>query len=248
MVWYAAYGSNLQYERLMCYINGNKPAGAFLKHRSMSDKTPPVMDSTLSIPYRLYFADHSESWGGGAAFITPQVSGKAKTLCRIYLIKRQQFVELFAQENRVATGSVDIDFEKLNTRGYVKTGNTWYSLVLKVGEKTGRSICPVYTFTCPVEKLSGCTRPSENYLSTIISGLIECWPKMKKSDLIEYLFTATQGTYKRNDLAALFARCEKSTQKREKILAKFPASVKKPRIHRPHADHKEVNQLEDDSY
>lgn len=213
-VWYAAYGSNLQYERLVCYINGDKPTGASLKQRGMLDKTPPAVNFAVSIPHRLYFADYSGSWKGGVAFITPQASGKTKTLCRIYLIKRQQFVELFAQENQIDTSSVDIDFEKLNTRGHVKSGNTWYSLVLKVGEKTGR---PIYTFTCPYEKSSECTRPSESYLSTVISGLIECWSKMKKDDLIEYLFTATQGMYEMNVLVALFERYEKKyTEERKR--------------------------------
>lgn len=204
-VWYASYGSNLCEDRLLCYINGSKPKGATLKHHGMHDKTPPILDLPFSIPNKLYFADYSTMWKGGVAFISPKESLEEKTLCRIYLIDRQQFIELFAQENNIPIDKVKINFDKLNSKKQIKSGNGGYNLLIKVGHKLGR---PIYTFTRSDDDPSVHTCPSESYLKVIIRGLIECWSK-ENDALIEYLNTATKKSYSTKQLTDMFKECEK---------------------------------------
>ena len=206
MIWYAAYGSNLKRERFLCYIKGGQPEGASEPQNGMEDKSLPLMDVPFIIPYELYFAELADRWGGGVAFISPQSSPQHKTLCRVYLIKRQQFEELMAQENRVAKKKFKIDFEQLETQSRYPACSGWYGEALKVGVHAGR---PVYTFTKSISKQQARTRPSEAYLKTIIMGLVESWPQMKKIDLIDYLHRSTQGTYSCEDIERYLKDCEK---------------------------------------
>ena len=113
MIWYAAYGSNLSEHRFLCYINGGKPEGASEEQLGMRDKSPPLINMHFSISHELYFADYAVRWDGGVAFISPEPSEKYETHCRIYLIKRQQFIELLSQENRILNSKVEVDFDQL---------------------------------------------------------------------------------------------------------------------------------------
>jgi hypothetical protein len=206
MIWYAAYGSNLKKDRFLCYIRGGQPEGRSEPQIGMEDKSLPKKDVPFIIPHELYFAGASSRWHGGVAFISPKSSTKSETLCRIYLIKRQQFVELIAQENQVSNKEVKIDFERLNTQMRETACSGWYGEVLKVGQRAGR---PIYTFSSSDSKQQKHTRPSEAYLKTIIMGLVECWSQKKKVDLANYIHSATQGAYNREDIKRYLKDCEK---------------------------------------
>ena len=84
-VWYACYGSNMNRERFMEYIN------------TCSDKTSPKEDRPFMFKHDIYFAKASSKWnGGGKAFLDDTSEGKAYG--RVYLITRKQFEEIKRQE------------------------------------------------------------------------------------------------------------------------------------------------------
>ncbi len=94
-VWYACYGSNINKERFMRYIN------------NCSETMPPVEDRLFEFPHNVYFADESRIWENKAvAFLDDTRNGHA--LGRIYKITRAQYDEVKQQEGRKYTKFVDM--------------------------------------------------------------------------------------------------------------------------------------------
>lgn len=100
-LWYASYGSNLNYNRFMDYIN------------SCDDTTPPIASKQVLINHKLYFANKSCIWENkGVAFIDPKEDKNEVTLGRMYLITKDQFeqIKLFEgskYQNKVRLGTYD---------------------------------------------------------------------------------------------------------------------------------------------
>ncbi len=84
-VWYACYGSNINKDRFMRYINDCR------------DTTPPTEERPFSFPYNVYFAKSSTKWhNGGVAFLDDSTQGNA---CgKIYKITKEQFEDVKRQE------------------------------------------------------------------------------------------------------------------------------------------------------
>lgn len=143
-VWYASYGSNMLYERFLCYIQG----GAFyLKtgepSKGCKDKTPPIENRPIIIPYKLYFGGRSGSWGnGGVAFLDKSIP--SKTIGRAYLVTAEQFEDIKRQEGSWYTEPVDLDTYK----GY-----------------------PVCSFTSPTHREEN--PPSQEYLKVLKDGVTQ---------------------------------------------------------------------------
>lgn len=76
-VWYACYGSNINSERFMEYIN------------KCEDKTPPAESRPYMLCNNVFFAKTSVRWGGGKAFLDD--SGIGKAYGKIYKITKEQF-------------------------------------------------------------------------------------------------------------------------------------------------------------
>ena len=95
-VWYAAYGSNMAAERLACYLGGGRPDGGRVAHAGARDATPASADRPVILPFTLRFADRSQVWGGGKAFV--DVSAPGRTLSRAWLLTHAQFADLSAQD------------------------------------------------------------------------------------------------------------------------------------------------------
>ena len=120
LVWYASYGSNLLYDRFMCYINGGTPEGSSKRCEGCSDRTPPQDRKSITIPHELYFAENSRSWEGkGVAFVKSQRNENFQTLGRMYLITREQFVQIVRQENGRSPdySRIAVDFEETIAHG-----------------------------------------------------------------------------------------------------------------------------------
>jgi hypothetical protein len=99
-VWYASYGSNLCRERFLCYILGGQPEGSGKTERGCKDNSLPLKDKVIRIPHALYFAEYSQRWGGGVAYIGHRrIPPKAGALGRMYLIHVEQFLDVVRQEN-----------------------------------------------------------------------------------------------------------------------------------------------------
>ena len=96
-VWYAAYGSNINMERFMKYIN------------RCTDTTAPVENMPYIFSNTMYFGGKSRVWGGAVAYLDPVKAGR--TYGRIYKITKQQFEEIQQME-----GS---SYNKKETLGYV---------------------------------------------------------------------------------------------------------------------------------
>lgn len=100
-IWYASYGSNINYERFMRYI------------KNCTDKTAPIESKPIAINHRMYFAQEASWWDEkGVAFIDPKENQNEKTLGKMYLITKEQFHQIKSQEgywyqNRLNLGKYD---------------------------------------------------------------------------------------------------------------------------------------------
>lgn len=92
-VWYVAYGSNINKERFMRYING------------CSDQTEPVAEKSYHIPYSIYFAGVSKTWDNkGVAFLDVTKPGSA--FGKAYMVTESQFEEIQIAEGSKYTNKV----------------------------------------------------------------------------------------------------------------------------------------------
>jgi len=191
-VWYACYGSNLKRERFMTYILGGKPGGSSKVHRGCTCKQPPMQEKAITINHRLYFSRYSKSWQGGVAFIETAGCGRENAaLGKMYLITREQFREIFAQENDIAVKKAKIDFDRLTAEGRLVAGRGRYNCLLRLGndEETGH---PIFTFTSADERDVAYTEPSGEYLETIVDGICQTYPGMNRDAAAEYLNRAIE--------------------------------------------------------
>eukprot|EP01080_Neovahlkampfia_damariscottae_P004564 gene4564-7948_t len=195
LVWYLSYGSNLNEWRLMKYIEGGKPNHrGNIVHPGCSDKTPPkdVKERTLENT-EVYFSFKSRIWnGGGVCFIKPNVK-ESSVLCRMYLITKEQFVEIMIQENHLKIKKEDLlshlemELEKGYKYGDLSDwlGDSLYSHLVYLGEEEG---IPILSFTCkPSKKNIEYIKPTIEYLHTISKGLIESGHHATMDDALKYL-------------------------------------------------------------
>jgi len=59
-VWYACYCSNILRERFMLYIKGGFCRFNNGNYIPCNDKSAPLEDKPINIPYKLYFGNNSE--------------------------------------------------------------------------------------------------------------------------------------------------------------------------------------------
>lgn len=185
LVWYASYGSNLRRARFMCYIEGGTPEGSTREEVGCKDNTQPRADEKIKINHSLYFAENGEHWENkGVAFINKEedAKGESATLGRMYLITKEQFMDVVAQENRLDKVSIDLDDVK-RKKSFVFR-QSWYGNILYLGEHKGS---PIFTFTTYKKKEeTEFNEPSVKYLHVIAAGLMEAW-SMNKEQIRDYL-------------------------------------------------------------
>ena len=94
-VWYACYGSNINKERFMRYIN------------RCTDRTEPAEDRPYEFAHPVFFAGTSSIWEGkGKAFLDDTADGHA--FGRIYKITDEQYREVKVYEGRDYTKKVEL--------------------------------------------------------------------------------------------------------------------------------------------
>lgn len=172
LIWYVGYGSNMSAGRLRCYIEGGRAPGGRVEHVGARDRTPPVRDTAVTLPGRVYFAGESRTWGGGMAFYDHDASGP--TPARAFLITVGQFVDIAAQEmHRPPRPGDPLEHIVLDglPDGRHAAGPGHYETVVAVGRLDGR---PMFTLTAPhgMDAVAH-TPPGEAYLSTLAAGLRE---------------------------------------------------------------------------
>lgn len=188
LVWYACYGSNLYKKRFLYYIQGGGPESASELYRGCSNKSVPLNDIEIIIPHKLYFSKESSRWEDrGVAFLKSKKNEDAKTLGRMYLIKKDQFIEIVMQESGkdLDDTSTKIDFETAISEGSsLVPGIIWYGHIIYLGSKRSH---PIFTCTATWRDAEiNLNPPGEEYLKFIIKGLKETYGYQDEK-IIEYL-------------------------------------------------------------
>ena len=177
-VWYVGYGSNLFSERFICYITGDRFRWGGSLASGCKDKTLPKENRPFIIPHGLFFAKSSSSWGnGGIAFVTPKRDESMHTYGRMWKITEEQFSKIWDQEG------------------------SWYDEKIDLGRDDEG--VPIWTITSKY-KLNF-SKPSDNYLKTIIAGLKETH-HLSDKDIMKYLMKTPgiKDNFKEKDLDSLF--------------------------------------------
>ena len=168
-VWYAAFGSNLSYERFLVYLNGGQAPGSLGASPGARDNTAPLRSTTCFTTRRLVFGHQSVRWsGGGVAFLDSQPgdqSSEIRTALRLYDITTEQFEDVFQQENGLEE-PIAIDLDEVESKGWADLTDRWYGRVLFLGRDDG---LPIVTITA--SKLPDPNPPHPAYLQTIVTGL-----------------------------------------------------------------------------
>lgn len=166
LVWYAAYGSNMLQERMMCYINGGKFRHQGRDHSPCADKAAPRAKVAYAIPYDMYYGNKSGSWENrGVSFLDSSKPGKAYGVA--YLISKEQFEHLYREENG---GSVP------------RADSTWYTSKLKVGEFKNIPVMTVTNHLVLPKKIA-----SNRYLQVLMEGLSENYPNLSDEEIEDYV-------------------------------------------------------------
>ncbi|MBU6080994.1 hypothetical protein [Allobacillus halotolerans] len=197
-VWYASYGSNINQDRFHAYIFGEIPPGGTVSEIGCRDQSLPLRAENVMIDFPMFFAKQSKRWDNkGVGFIDTTSNPDRPTYGRMYLITKEQYVDVVRQENNDMT--LEIDFDQLESKGeYVIDSNKMYGKVLDVGEKEGR---PIYTFTHPnaIQPNERMT-PSMTYLKVIGAGIKEAF-EISTEELVDYYFL-------REEVAEAYTRAE----------------------------------------
>lgn len=170
LVWYVSYGSNMNADRLACYIEGGRPPGALIGYTGARDTTPPRAATGVMLPGRLHFGARSRVWGGGMGFYDHDAEGP--TPARAFLVTIEQFADIAAQEMHRPVQEDD-PIEAIVRDGFpsgrYQAGPGRYETLLRVGERDGR---PMLTFTAPDGVLDmPTTQPTAAYLAMLAEGL-----------------------------------------------------------------------------
>ncbi len=198
LIWYGAYGSNLNEERFHCYIRGGRPNGAAREYPGCTDPTLPRESQAFYIPSELYFAKSSATWeNSGVAFISNDLNNTKRTWGRMYLITQQQFIEVVKQEN--SGKEIEIDFKRAMTDNYIFKPGSWYGKIVFLGKHNDHLI---FTFTNELNL--ACTKPGSKYLKIIVAGIKEFFP-YSNLEIAEYLFSTDgiKGNYTMDELLSI---------------------------------------------
>jgi hypothetical protein len=168
LVWYAAYGSNVDQARFLTYLAGGPVPGADDVQAGAADPTPPRREEPHRFGRGIRFAHHSRRWKGAVAVLDHDANSIG-ALGRRYLITAAQFADVMAQENRRPT--VDLPVAELNVNEIRPIGEAAYDGLLLLAFDEGT---PVVTFTSPRQPRDlGLAPPSPPYLGTIARGVHE---------------------------------------------------------------------------
>ena len=158
-IWYACYGSNINYKRFMYYINGDAE-GKYSTSNGCQDKTPPVESRKFLLDCPIYFAGKSNRWGGGMAFL--DYEGVGKSYGKIYKIKMSQYKGILNQEHKCTLYDTRILIDYIDS-------------------------IPVFTFTAENKLVNELNEPSNKYVEVIKNGLKDLDYGLTDEELNSYL-------------------------------------------------------------
>jgi len=169
LIWYASYGSNVNRARFLCYLRGGTPHGTSLRQRGARNPSLPLADAPCVFRSAIRFAGHSVRWDGAPAYLEHQPA-ETGALGRRYLITKDQFADVVAQENG-AEIPLTIPFDDIRAGSHTRVDTRSYDTIVGLDPVDG---IPVATFTSstPPEHRDPAA-PSTAYLGTIVRGLAE---------------------------------------------------------------------------
>ncbi len=180
-VWYAGYGSNLDWSRFRHYLRGGRPPGAARELPGARDPSDPLDRRAIDLTGSVYFAWESPTWGGGIAFYDPDALGMS--LGQAYLVTTDQFADVATQEmHRDPTGD-PLDLAALVAAGRLVLGPGRYETLHVVGEISGVA---VVTFTSSVHGEMPLNAPRPAYLATMARGLAATH-HLGAAEVVDYL-------------------------------------------------------------
>ena len=149
-IWYVCYGSNLCFERFMCYLTGEGNEKYNIDpepKRRCLNPNPPIQSKVISIPFKLYFAKESSRWDQKGVCFLDEKEG-SNTVGRAYLITEEQYEHVWLFEGK----------------------RDWYPKQLELGSIDGiRAV----TFTA-ANKIFPERFPCDRYYQVVFDGLLEC--------------------------------------------------------------------------
>ena len=164
-VWYVAYGSNMLFKSFIRYIIGGSSEYGGSPKTACRDTTLPIEERAIDIPYDMYFGNKSISWNGsGVSFL--DINKKGHALGVAYLITREQFDHVAAQENN----------------GRFPGNGEWYNCKKSLGKMDGYEMLTVTN-----DGLCKLNKPSEEYLIPLKLGIKKNWSEMSEEDINDYL-------------------------------------------------------------
>ena len=186
LVWYVSYGSNLDRDRLLCYLQGGQPALAWRGNSGARDPSPPREDRAVTIPHALFFADVSHVWTGGVAFVDHDADPAAITFARAFLVTAAQLADVIAQESARSIGSIELEphLDALADQKRTSIGPGRYDTVLHCGEIDDVD-CVTFTGRSPMSDTE-ITTPAADYLWMVATGL-RAAHGLDDRDIVEYL-------------------------------------------------------------
>ena len=102
LIWYVSYGSNMCFERFMCYITGEGSEKYGIEpdqKKRCNDITPPLRSQKITIPYERYFGGESVTWNNcGVAFL--DFNSNKESIGRSYLITKEQYLHVKKSEGK----------------------------------------------------------------------------------------------------------------------------------------------------
>ncbi|HEX3082824.1 MAG TPA: M20/M25/M40 family metallo-hydrolase [Candidatus Saccharimonadia bacterium] len=201
-VWYATYGSGLSKQNFACQILGGQSGGISHIYKGCTDKTLPVRDEFISLPYSIYFAGHCVPCDGGHIGITTTPSPDTHTIARAHLVTAQQFKELVAEQNGRQAIS-DLPFKAAIEHGHatITDGTGSYDELVFCGIKDS---IPMFALTATHPELPYLP-PSPGYARLLSLGLSEN-ENLSLKTAADYIFTApgVAGNYQKRDILELF--------------------------------------------
>jgi hypothetical protein len=182
LVWYVAYGSNVDRTRLETYLLGDRHRGAASTHDGARDPRPPQADAPNRLDLEVFFAGRSTRWEGAVAYCGQgTLPGAGPVLGRRWLLHRSQLEDLVRQENR-HPGPVTVDPLHCRRQGHLDVVGGRYGRVLWLGEVDG---VPAMTATCG-RPVTPDGPAGVAYLRTIARGLAQCWD-LELDEIARYL-------------------------------------------------------------
>jgi len=169
MIWYACYGSNMDFNRFLLYLQGGSLMinGQIKTYRAcQGDTHAPRSSEPYLLQRRFYFAKQSGTWNGhGVGFISTKADRRSVTFARLYLISTLQFSHLFAVENGRLSSA--IDFTLFQNNNYQDFDYNFYNRIIQIN--SNYQGYPISTFTN--KELLPINSPMDEYIRLISNGI-----------------------------------------------------------------------------